>query len=86
MMVLERVLCITAYSFMLMVVCKAPESVEYTQPTSCSSNQFYQISNFSCVECASNQVKANNGICLLLNKCGCVFIGIKFCLFTTVTW
>ena len=62
MFVLGRIVCIVAYVLMFVIVCKAPVSVEYTQPTSCSSNEFYQISNLSCVDCATNLVKANNGI------------------------
>ena len=62
MILLGRVVCIVAYVLMFVIVCKAPVSVEYAQPTSCSSNQFYQISNLSCVDCATNLVKANNGI------------------------
>ena len=61
MIVLGRVLYIVACILILVVVCKAPVSVEYTQPSSCSADQFYQTSNLSCVDCASNQVKATNG-------------------------
>jgi len=61
MIVLEKVLLFVAHLLMF-VVCKAPTSVEYTEPRSCSSNQLYQISNLSCVDCAANLVKANNGM------------------------
>lgn len=67
MIALGRVLCIASYVLTFVIVCKAPVSVEYTQPTSCSSDQFYQISNLSCVNCATNLVKANNGMYLLYN-------------------
>ena len=87
MIVLGRVLRIVVYVSILVVLCKAPTSVEYTQPTSCSSSQFYQISNLSCVDCATNLTKANNGICLLFIRLfyRCVFIRVKF-LFTTIAW
>lgn len=62
MIVLGRVLHVVVYVSILVVVCKAPTSVEYNQPTSCSSNQFYQISNLSCVDCATSLTKANNGM------------------------
>ena len=53
------------HCFICVDVCDRVQSAsisEYTQPTSCSSNQFYQISNLSCVDCATNLVKANNGM------------------------
>ena len=62
MIVLGRVPCIIACVLMFLVGCKAPGSVEYVDPTSCSSDEFYQISNLSCVDCATNQVKASNGM------------------------
>lgn len=80
MIVLGRVLYTVACILMLLVMCNAPATVEYIRSTSCSYDQFYQISNLSCVDCATNQVKSNNGICLLFKRlfCRCVFIGINF--------
>jgi len=42
-------------------VCKAPSPLGYTEPTNCSSNQFYQTANLSCVECTSGQVTGDDG-------------------------
>ena len=76
MIVLGKILCLLV---LFVITCKAPVSVEYIQPTSCSSNEFYQISNLSCVDCATNRVKANNGMQDCCNKIlyGWVFIGIS---------
>jgi len=49
------------YLLFLVHVCKAPSPLGYNEPTNCSSNQFYQTANLSCVDCTSGQVTGDDG-------------------------
>ncbi|XP_065896707.1 meckelin-like isoform X2 [Dysidea avara] len=61
MIIFERSLSFGVYLLFLVHTCKAPSPLDYTKPTNCSSNQFYQTANLSCVDCAPGQVPGDDG-------------------------